>query len=370
MSARVCVLTPQGRGAVAVVAIEGDSAVGAVDRYFQAANGRALAEQSMGRIVYGHWGGADGEDLVVSRREETRIEVHCHGGNSSSAAIVADLVAAGCVEIDSGEWVVVQHDCPITAAAHLALAKATTTRTARILLDQYHGALRREMQTIDLALERGETAEARSRLQSLLDRAALGRHLTKPWQVVIAGEPNVGKSSLINALVGYERAIVFDQPGTTRDVVSSTTAIDGWPVQLSDTAGLHEATDAIETAGIELARQRAAAADLVVWVLDATARAGDSWNQAQQQAQAVGVALNREQTQLVINKTDLAKPSSEQTLSSIGTCAVSGAGTDKLLNAISNRLVPTVPPPGEAVPFTEEQIELVAEKFRETGTGI
>ena len=91
--------------------------------------------------------------------------------------------------------------------------------------------------------------------------APLGLHLARPWQVVVAGPPNVGKSSLINALAGYPRAIVHWAPGTTRDAVTVETVLDGWPVELCDTAGLRTAGDAVERAGIELARRKMAQAE-------------------------------------------------------------------------------------------------------------
>ncbi len=367
---RVCVLTPSGRGAVAVVAVEGSAAVLAVDRYFQAANQRTLSDQPGGRIVYGHWvsnseGSRDGEDLIVCRRTAESLEIHCHGGRQSSAQIVVDLTDAGCMVIEAEQWLVRRHDCPIAAAAHSAMTQATTFRAAMILLAQYHGTLRREIEAIVASLENGDTAKAISRLECLLQRSDLGLHLTEPWRVVITGQPNVGKSSLINALVGYERAIVFDQPGTTRDVISSTTAIDGWPVELSDTAGLHETTNKIETAGITLARARLATADLVVWVLDAVAINPDgkdsNWDQAAQQAQAVNEQLDPERTQLVINKIDLspdlAKIATTKDPRSVGTCAVTSTGIEQLLAAIAARLMPLAPPPDAAVPFTTTQVE-------------
>jgi len=364
VSPRVCVLTPSGRGAVAVVAVDGVAAVSAVNRYFQAANKRNLSEQTLGRIVYGHWGD---EDLILCRRDEQALEIHCHGGRQSSAQIVADLANAGCTVVEAEEWLTNQHNCPLTTAAHLALAKATTLRTATILLAQYHGALRREIEGIISGLSVGQPAQSIARLEHLLQSAELGRHLTVPWRVVIAGQPNVGKSSLINALVGFQRAIVFDQPGTTRDVVSSTTAVNGWPVELSDMAGLHETTDAIEIAGIALACERILAADLVVWVLDATTVSStteDHWQLAKQQAQAVGVFLDQKSAQLVINKMDLAdftfSDKNNDKISdpfSVGTCAVTGEGVEPLLSAIATRLVPEVPSSGAAVPFTIEQIE-------------
>ncbi len=366
----VCVLTPEGRGAVAVVAVEGDGAVMAVDRYFEATNNRKLGDQPVGQIVYGHWGGLGGEDLIVSRRTGESLEIHCHGGRQSSAQIVADLTIAGCTVVDAKQWLVHQHRCPIAVAAHTALAQTTTFRAAAILLAQYHGALRREIEAIVIDLAENNTTEAISRLECLMRRSAFGRHLTEPWRVVIAGLPNVGKSSLINALVGYQRAIVFDQPGTTRDVISSTTAIDGWPVELSDTAGLHEVVkrndvNAIESAGMELARQRLDGADLVVWVLEAVELDShcelSSWALARKQAEALDVQLDPQQTQLVINKTDLSnnliKLAIDKDPQSVGTCAVTGAGIGGLLATISRKLVPNAPPPEAAVPFTVQQID-------------
>ena len=128
---RVCVLTPSGRGAVAVVAVEGSVAVQAVDRYFQAANRRALGKQPLGQIVYGHWvknpgNIREGEDLIVCRRDDASLEIHCHGGRQSSAQIVADLTDAGCTEIDAEQWLACQYECSFVAAAHSALEQATT----------------------------------------------------------------------------------------------------------------------------------------------------------------------------------------------------------------------------------------------------
>ena len=358
---RICVLTPGGRGAVAVVAVAGDEATKSVDQFFLAANRRSLDEQPVGGIVYGHWGSREGEDLVVCRRDENRVEIHCHGGRQSSAQIVGDLAEAGCTEIHGERWLVQNHECPIASAAHLALTRATTQRAAELLLAQYHGALRREIAAIAAVSASGDSTETIGRLERLLQYADLGLHLTEPWRVVIAGQPNVGKSSLINALFGFERAIVFDQPGTTRDVVTSTTAIDGWPVELSDTAGLHQSENAIETAGISLARKRLAATDLIVWVLDATELNLDGdcsiWDRAQQQAQDVGDALDSERTLLVVNKIDLASFVSTDDPVTVGTCAVTGEGVEQLLTAIAVRLVPNVPPSSAAVPFTNEHVE-------------
>lgn len=361
----VCVLTPSGRGAVAVVAVEGVEATAAVERFFRAANRHPLSQQPIGRIVYGRWAGetgedSAGEDLVVVRRAADSLEIHCHGGRKSSAQIVGDLQSAGC-PVDSPElWAVRESSCPLASAAKLALADATTLRTARVLLDQLHGALRTEIEAMLRDLDSNDLESAAQRLNRLLGFAALGLHLTKPWQVVIAGRPNVGKSSLINTLAGYQRAIVFDQPGTTRDVVSAATAIDGWPVELSDTAGLQASSDAIEVAGISLASERLQQADWVVWVLDAkqlqAMQPADLWHLAQEQAEPI--QLIRPRTTLVVNKIDLvAEHQTHWSEQAIRTSTLTGQGIDRLLAALSQGLVPQVPDSGEAVPFHSMLVE-------------
>ena len=351
------VLTATGRGAVAVVAVAGPSATAAVDQFFLAANKKALSEQLIGRIVYGHWGEPTGEDLVVCRRAEDEVEVHCHGGSQASTRIVADLQSAGCEQLDWQAWLARSVTCPFALQAQIHMAQAPTLRTAKILLDQFHGALGTAFAEIQSDVENGRREQATQRIDELLEHAKLGLHLTRPWQVVVAGQPNVGKSSLINALVGFERAIVFDQPGTTRDVVTASTAVDGWPITLSDTAGLHESTDEIESAGIALAKQQFHTADLVLWVLDATAAAGgDLWQLAAAQAAEVELELNKARTLLIVNKIDQVEDHARFDGPALLTSALQDAGIAELLNAISQRLVPNPPAAGAAVPFTEEQV--------------
>jgi tRNA modification GTPase len=174
---------------------------------------------------------------------------------------------------------------------------------------------------------------------------------------VIAGRPNVGKSSLVNALVGYQRAIVFDQPGTTRDVVAVSTAIDGWPVELADTAGLRQAGDALEAEGIQLAENEIAAADLVLLVFDASQPL---------QSEDTSLLGKWPDALLVLNKSDL-PAAGEHPTGAVQTSALRREGIDTLLKAISRRLVPDPPPPGIAVPFTQRQVGMLENFCKELG---
>jgi tRNA modification GTPase len=208
------------------------------------------------------------------------------------------------------------------------------------------------------ATRNGEWHAAALGLDEVLAYRELGRHLSTPWRVVIAGPANVGKSSLLNAIAGFQRAIVSPLPGTTRDVVTLTTAVDGWPVQLADTAGFRVPEGPIEAAGIELATSAIAAADLLIRVRDAT---------------AIGMGNERSPTSAgagdhrpieVLNKIDLIPATNRDALRSsrasgappILTSAVTSEGVSQLIAAIGQALVPRAPTPGTAVPFTPEQL--------------
>ncbi|REK07431.1 MAG: GTP-binding protein [Planctomycetota bacterium] len=347
---RVVLLTGTGRAAVATLRVEGPQAVRVVDGLFHSASGQPLEKQPEGRVLYGRWRDADeGEEVVVCRREDGAVEIHCHGGAAASAAIRDALVERGCRAVDWRQWVRDSVSDPLRAEAQLALASAPTERAALILLDQLQGALGRAVDTVIASLSAGDAASADARLERLLGWAALGCHLTEPWKVVLAGRPNAGKSSLINALVGYERAIVHDMPGTTRDVVTAAAAVAGWPIELADTAGLRESEAALEAEGIERAQREAQSADLVLLVVD---RSRPLEPEDEALASAFPAALR------VWNKCDL-PAASGRCDEGIEVSALTGDRVDELIAAIAGRLVPTAPDEGEAIPFTPDQVEVL-----------
>lgn len=354
----MAVLTPKGRGAVASLLVE--DAVELIDRHrlFAAANGKMLAEQEINRICFGHWQGRGGdvetglagEQIVVCRVSEERVELHCHGGTAAVARIFEDLAGVGVTQC---EWVEMIEDGGKRPANRVeielaqALSAATTWRTAALLLDQQTGVLVNALKRLG-SVDWKQRDQAAGWLAELLEWSSLGRQLVVPPTVVLAGLPNVGKSSLLNALLGFGRAIVWDEPGTTRDVVVGHTALEGWPIRLADTAGLRATEDEIEAIGIAHARRELDSADLVVLVVDGSQGVdGDSRRLMDELSEALVVA----------NKSDLGDVAEGELPSdALVVSALTGAGIDRLAAVIAESLVPAVPDPGTAVPVSERLI--------------
>jgi tRNA modification GTPase len=357
---RCAVLTPAGRGAIATIGLRGSEALPALNTCFASADGRPVTAASVGRVRFGKFSLAPGfvEELIVGVLAADEIEIHCHGGSAASDAICRALAAVGCEVVSTSEWAEQSHADALAADAAVALGRCRTERTAAVLLDQQRGALRQSVEQIQSLLATGDIEAAQTLLQEIADRADLGLHLTQPWKVVIAGRPNAGKSTLLNAILGYQRAIVFSEPGTTRDVLTATTALDGWLVELADTAGLHLTNDPIEAAGIEATRKALRNADLVVYASDLTG----AWDQSlfeEVAAQAAEVVIPNSRRVLVVHtKSDLASAASDRP-AGLAVSAREGTDIDKLCGIIVQALVPMPPPPGAAVPFAPLYVEAI-----------
>ncbi len=350
-SLQAALLTPRGRGAVATIRIHGDHTL--LDREtpptFRAANGRRLSEQPFGRIVFGAWGREVSEDVVLCRIDPQTLEIHCHGGERAADRILRDWRHRGAEMVDGMRSATSAADL-LEAEIGERLSRSVTWRTAEYLLSQAEGRLRAAVQRLaTVAWTDAGRRQAAGWIQELLQWADFGIHLTQPWRVVVTGRPNVGKSSLINALLGYQRSIVFDQPGTTRDVVTAETAFDGWPVQLADTAGLRSAAESLEAMGIASARQHLAEADLVVHVVDV--------HEPEEDLDSNLFELPGGRSSLIVaHKCDLpdrwgaALPAGAQRVSSL-----TGAGILDLQQALVRRLVPDAPPVETPLPITPRQ---------------
>lgn len=309
-------LTGPGRSAIAVIELLGIHAPGYLRDHFYPATTRPWA---VGQIRYGRWGDlAIGESVVVTPLSEGHFEIQCHGGAAAIERILQDLQTSGAVNSSSDpplprreRWI---------AEATETLTRCQTMKTAAIAMDQVRGAF------ADWA-EGLETMDAAARQQAIgpvMARARWTMRLDRPFDVVLVGPPNVGKSSLINALVGYERSIVMNQPGTTRDVLAAETVVDGWPIRFRDTAGLRDTEEAIEREGIERAKSSAADADLVLRIGTPDVPAPDD--------------SNWKETLTVLNKRDTAD---ERALPDhdVATVAIRGDGIPTLQDRIIESLV-------------------------------
>jgi tRNA modification GTPase len=325
------------------------------------ASGRELPDVPVaGRFWLGRLGSEVADEVVIAvKRTEPMplLEVHGHGGREVVRFLLDHLREQG-VQIGGwGDFVRKTDAEALSAAAAIALAQTATLRTAGILLDQQQGALARALDAILAALDLGDSTEAGEGLARLIRYASVGQHLTRPWRVTVAGAPNVGKSSLVNALAGYQRSIVAATPGTTRDVVTTRLALEGWLIELADTAGLRVEAADLEEAGIVRAREAAAEADLCLWVLDSSA--SPVWPDERSPALLY-----------VINKSDLPLCwDLEDDAGMLRVSARTGAGLPELCSAIVARLVPDPPPPGAAVPFTPHLAQKIGEAHRALAAG-
>ena len=295
------VATAPGRGGIGIVRISGTAL---------AATARALTgrDPEPRRAGFGRFLRADGsvidEGLLLyfpapgSFTGEDVIELHGHGG-----PVVLQLLLARCVELgarlaEPGEFsrrAFLNGKMDLAQAEAVAdLIEASTVAAARSAVRSLSGAFSEEMRrladamvdlrmlveaTLDFPDEEVEFVESarvldrldalRGRLEEVLERARQGALLRSGMNVVLVGQPNVGKSSLLNCLAGEERAIVTEVAGTTRDAVRETIALEGIPVHVIDTAGLRETADPVERIGVERTWQEIARADVILRIVDA-----------------------------------------------------------------------------------------------------
>src|SRR5262245_27962974 len=326
------IATAPGAGGLAVVRVSGGRALGVADAVFR--GGPPLAEAPSHTLHHGWAVGPLGErlDEVVagvfraprSYTREDVVELSCHGGELPSRGVLSALVAAGARLARPGEFTLrafLHGRMDLSQAEAVAdLIGASTARAHALALSQISGELRR---AVDALIERlsDAVAEVEARVDfaedvggievpehvvaaiSALDRELAALLATSAWaravregvRVPLVGRPNVGKSSLFNALLGEARSIVTDVPGTTRDRVSEAIEISGVRVTLSDTAGLRETLDSVESIGVARAREALVGAALVLWVVDGAAPlAEDDRRLAAELAGArVVVALNK-----------------------------------------------------------------------------
>lgn len=328
-------LTSPGRGAIAVVSVQGTGASTAIDACFTPVGSRGFKDLKK-QLTYGHWN-STGEDLIVVHNGQQSYEIHSHGSEAAVAAIKSDLSRLGAAAEQPPALPALGPERFKFDIEDL-ISRSLTRRTAELLLEQWH--------VLPPAIERLKRDPLT--LPSLLQWSDFGMRFHRRQSIVFCGQPNAGKSSLTNAILGFHRAIVTPIAGTTRDVLKHHSVIDGWPVELSDTAGLRESENQIEQIGVAKARQQIDNADLVIAVVDATDPV--PWDSS--------IVPNI----VVVNKTDVIDPPvpfAQSDVPLVSVSATQGRGIDQLLVTISKTLYPQLPPANQPLVLTESQLAAV-----------
>jgi tRNA modification GTPase len=361
----VAISTPLGRGGLGVVRLSGTQSRGIAEnilRFPHPPHWRSWGSQ-MGELTDS--AGAALDRVVVSYFEAPRsytaedvVEISCHGAPVVLRLCVERAVQQGARIAEPGEFTMrayINGRIDLTQAEAVRdLIDATTFYQARVAAQQIEGSVSRRMRPvkeqllelialleagIDFAEDDVSVApaiEILERLQSvqhgvreLVASFGRGKLVYQGFTLAIVGRPNVGKSSLFNRLLEQDRAIVTEIPGTTRDLVSEATAIDGVPVKLVDTAGLREGQDKVESLGIERSYQAMADADLTLIVVDLSAEAGEDRTLVEK--------LNDRRPLVVGNKSDIARSPSNNLMR---VSALTGEGIPELRREILRRLAP------------------------------
>ena len=309
MDVIAAIATGSAATAIGIVRVSGEGCFALCERVFRAANGRPFAGQDPRKMVFGEMLDRDGR--VIDRGLAVRFpgpgsytgedcaEFHCHGSPVVLRELLSALFAAGARQAQAGEFTrraFLNGRMDLTQAeAVVDLIDAETAAAARNAAAQLDGGLRRVLEPVqeellevtsrfyavvdypdediqDVRPEEIAAAlrDAAGRLGRLLDTCRRGQVLKSGVRTAIVGRPNAGKSSLLNALAGYERAIVTDIPGTTRDTVEESVLCGGVLLRLTDTAGIRATEDTVEKLGVERSRRAVASADLVIVLVDGT----------------------------------------------------------------------------------------------------
>lgn len=355
--------TPIGEGALAVIRISGPDALRIANTIFKPAGHKESLPPRT--LVYGRMVEEDGKVLdrgllaifpaPASYTGENMAELHCHGGILVSAQILQEILRLGARAAAPGEFTrraFLNGKMDLTQAeAVMDVIRARTPASLKAAEEQLSGRLGREIEAIRVQLLqtvahleayidfpeedidphtdqklRNDIQSGIERIDALLSTALEGRILREGVQLVLCGVPNAGKSSLLNQLLGFDRAIVSPIPGTTRDTIEESASLHGIPFRITDTAGIRDSADTIEQEGILRAHKAIQAADVVVQVIDAT---------------EPHLALERDDVIIALNKTDLApSPSLPATFQAktIPISCTTGDGIPQLVDAIVGKV--------------------------------
>lgn len=365
--------------AIGIIRISGDETFRVIDRLFFPYSGKKMSESADRRLIFGELRDRGGELLDVclctisraphSYTGENTAELQCHGSPTVLRAALDELFALGARQAAPGEFTkraFLNGRMELCAAEAVAdIIDAETVECAKNAAGQLSGAISRKVDGIysaltdisshyhavldypdedieDFQLEsyEGSLTSALTELERLLQSHERGKLMTGGIPAAIAGRPNAGKSSLLNALLGYDRAIVTAIPGTTRDTIEEKLRIGRLTLRLIDTAGIRDTDDEVERLGVERSRAAMSKAELVIAVVDGSGEITDEDREVIAQAEAAPKGI------VVLSKRDIAEPDAEITtaLPVVSLSSVTGDGMDELERVIAEQFpLPEVP---------------------------
>lgn len=379
----VAMATPAGAGAIAVIRLSGPDAIAIASSLFTSVTGKALAKQKTHTVHLGHI--KDGERVIDevlatvfknpnSYTGEDVVEISCHGSHYIQQEIIQLCLRKGCRMAQAGEFTLrafLNGKMDLSQAEAVAdLIASDSAASHQLAMQQMRGGFSSEIKKlreellnfaslIELELDFSEEdVEFANReefqkliskithvLKRLIDSFATGNVLKNGIPVAIVGEPNVGKSTLLNLLLNEERAIVSDIAGTTRDTIEDEITLGGIGFRFIDTAGIRETTDAIEGMGIQKTFQKIEQAQVIMYLFDAspfaigTSPRGEGYSSVQTE---IGKIRNRyplKNLVIVANKVDkLSKEKKEDLQSAIAHLLLLSAKTGQGVEELQNRL--------------------------------
>ena len=356
--------------AIGIIRLSGDDAIAIAEKVFTPNNGKPLSSAQDRKLLLGDLHDKQGRAIdsccaILSRAPhsytgENTVEFHCHGSPAVLAAGLESLYLAGARPAGRGEFTkraFLNGKLGLTEAeAVIDLIEADSAEAAANAAGQVSGRLQKKLEPIyddlvnlcshfhavldypdediedfGLASYAGSLNADAKALHSLMSTYGQGKILRSGVAAAIVGKPNVGKSSLLNALAGYDRVIVTNIPGTTRDTVEEVVKVGGVKLRLIDTAGIRETNDTVEAIGVERSRQAVENADMVIFVCD-----GSQPLTAEDEA-IIDLCCNRENAVALINKTDLGQivvPRDLPFMNVVEICAENGEGLEQFADVV------------------------------------
>jgi tRNA modification GTPase len=369
------IATPLGEAGISMIRVSGTGAFGVVDAVFRSKSSllKALSHTiHHGKIVHPQEGVVDDVLVSVFRKPhsytgEDAIEISCHGSYYVSRKILETVIGAGARMADPGEFTqraFLNGKMDLMQAEAVAdLIHSKTALAHRASIEQLSGKLstaindlRKKLidlcSLLELELDFAEEGIALAdhkktisifdttitEIEILIQSFNYGKFIRDGVKVVLAGSPNVGKSSLLNVLLQENRAIVSEHPGTTRDVIEETLLIDGIAFRLVDTAGLRTTSDVIEQEGVRRSNDQIGSADMILLLLDSSVPIGNSLENVLKFLDEYGDKIF-----LVLNKTDICSPDFEgqafKDFDSIAISCITKQGVDALTKKLVGRVM-------------------------------